>query len=178
MIDGLLGRGCYTVHELFKQYGPVVRIEPNLVVFADPKYVRQVYGHGTPFHKTEVGPHPPQFTYKRSDSLSMQFYKAFSFDPHDASAMSTMDNKVRAKRRAFYARPMARANIVSQQHLVQVCAWENIHLCTDIISMTIFFQERCEMLVQALTKQSKLGDVDMAKYWGFYTHDVVVRVIT
>lgn len=55
MLDAILGRAAYSNHELFEKYGPVVRVEPNFVMLADPKYLKPVYGYGSGFYKTEVG---------------------------------------------------------------------------------------------------------------------------
>lgn len=54
MVDSILGRAAYRNHELFEKYGPVVRVEPNFVMLADPKYLKEIYGHGSSFYKTEV----------------------------------------------------------------------------------------------------------------------------
>lgn len=41
------------IYALFKIYGPVVRIEPNVVAFLDQKAIHAVYGGSSPFPKSD-----------------------------------------------------------------------------------------------------------------------------
>lgn len=54
IVDSILGRAAYVNHALFEKYGPVVRVEPNMIILADPKYIKTIYGYGSGFYKTEV----------------------------------------------------------------------------------------------------------------------------
>ncbi|KAI9682446.1 MAG: hypothetical protein M1829_000238 [Trizodia sp. TS-e1964] len=48
----IAGFRMQTVHALHEKYGPVVRVAPNEVAFADAQAARTIYGQGTPFMKT------------------------------------------------------------------------------------------------------------------------------
>lgn len=50
----LLLRRCHALHNLMKEYGPIVRVAPNIVVFTDLTAMRTVYGVNAKLNKTPM----------------------------------------------------------------------------------------------------------------------------
>ncbi|KAH8914957.1 cytochrome P450 [Atractiella rhizophila] len=96
----LRGRAAMTIHSFTEEYGDVVRIGPNMVMFFDRDAMKKVYGHGSKFYKTE-------------------FYLAFNFDKTDNSSMASLANETHRVRRGVHARAWTKNNLIAQQHLVQ-----------------------------------------------------------
>ncbi|KAG8895821.1 hypothetical protein FRB99_000329, partial [Tulasnella sp. 403] len=71
------------IEELFRKYGDVVRIEPNVVAFLDPAATRTVYSATSRFNKST-------------------FYKALLTNEND-HAMSTLDPVQHAPKKRAYA---------------------------------------------------------------------------
>ncbi|KAG9037928.1 hypothetical protein FS837_001353, partial [Tulasnella sp. UAMH 9824] len=76
-------RKALVIDELHQQYGPVVRIEPNVVAFLDPAATRFVYSATSKFPKS-------------------QFYKALLTNEND-HAMTTLDPILHAPKKRAYA---------------------------------------------------------------------------
>lgn len=45
-------RRCRAIHDLFQKYGPIVRVDPNTVVFVDIPTLKTVYGVSSKLAKT------------------------------------------------------------------------------------------------------------------------------
>ncbi|KAH8920068.1 cytochrome P450 [Atractiella rhizophila] len=99
-VCSLRGRAALTIHSFREDYGDVVRVGPNTVVFFDREAMKKVYGHGSKFYKSE-------------------FYLGFNFDKTDKSSMATLANEAHRIRRSMHARAWTKSNMLAQQHLVQ-----------------------------------------------------------
>ena len=48
----IAGTRTASLHELHQVYGPVVRVAPGELSFADPLAIKEIYGQGTPYMKS------------------------------------------------------------------------------------------------------------------------------
>ncbi|KAA6410712.1 MAG: cytochrome P450 [Lasallia pustulata] len=48
----IAGTRTASLHELHQVYGPVVRVAPDELSFADPLAIKDIYGQGTPYMKS------------------------------------------------------------------------------------------------------------------------------
>ena len=48
----MAGHRSRTIDQWHRQYGPVVRVGPNEVSFADPRLIKEIYGQATPYMKS------------------------------------------------------------------------------------------------------------------------------
>ncbi|KAF8432982.1 cytochrome P450 [Boletus edulis BED1] len=95
---------CKTNHRLFEEYGPVVRVGPNKVIFKDITSMRSVYS-----------------IYKFDKS---RFYKSLLTNEND-HAMTTLDHIGHAVRRKGYAQHYSPANLAlfqpeAHDHVVEL----------------------------------------------------------
>ncbi|KAF8887241.1 cytochrome P450 [Gymnopilus junonius] len=99
-------RQCKAVQSLFEQYGPVVRIGPNKVVFRDLSTMRNVYS-----------------VYKFDKST---YYKSLLTNDND-HAMTTLDHANHAIRRKSYAQHYTPSNVAQFQPEMQEFTFQLIH---------------------------------------------------
>lgn len=50
--QGFTGHKSETLHDMHKQYGPVVRVAPNELLFSDPTLIKKIYGFTASYLKT------------------------------------------------------------------------------------------------------------------------------
>ncbi|KAH7921089.1 cytochrome P450 [Leucogyrophana mollusca] len=94
---------CKTNHRLFEDYGPVVRVAPNKVIFKDVASMRSIYS----VHKFDKS----------------TFYKSLMTNEND-HAMSTLDHAGHAMRRKGYATHYTPSNLTLFQPEAVDCTLE------------------------------------------------------
>lgn len=114
---------CVTVHELFKKYGPVVRIGPNNIALNTAEDMKTVYAVGTKFAKSP-------------------FYEAWNFYGQP-NVFSMRNHREHAERRKVSSRIMSRNALASytkeiSQHLRDLVKIANKKTGTTVDFVTLF----------------------------------------
>lgn len=91
-------RRSRAILQAHQRLGPIIRIQPKHISFADPRAVQDIYGHRSPIVKST-------------------FYKTISGGDHE-SLVSTLDREEHAKKRRYISNIFSQRNVISMEPLV------------------------------------------------------------
>ena len=91
-------RRSRAILQAHQRFGPIIRIQPKHISFADPRAVQDIYGHKSPIVKST-------------------FYKTISGGDYE-SLVSTLDRDEHARKRRYISNIFAQRNVVSMEPLV------------------------------------------------------------
>ena len=87
----LAGVRVYMIDDLHQRFGPVVRVAPNELSFADPSMIKEIYGQASPYMKSAM-------------------YSLLSVGPH-LGVFDTADREVHKKRRRLISHVFAATSV-------------------------------------------------------------------
>ncbi|CAL5870581.1 uncharacterized protein PFLUO_LOCUS4820 [Penicillium psychrofluorescens] len=101
--------------------GPIIRIQPKHISFADPRAVQDIYGHGTSVIKST-------------------FYKTISGGDSE-SIVSTLDRDDHARKRRYISNAFSQRNVISMEPLVA----QKVHYLLDRLDRAAEFNETVDI---------------------------------
>jgi cytochrome P450 len=103
------GSRTLTIHELHKQYGPIVRIAPDELSFTTNEAIRDIYGQQTQYMKAEI-----------YDSMSVPPYGIFSLRTREAhSQRRRLLSHAFAQSSLLDSEPLIRAHVEQLYRIIQ-----------------------------------------------------------
>lgn len=136
------------VHKAHEKLGPVVRIQPNHVSFADPRAIPDIYSF-------------------QSGMMKDEFYETFSgtdqFGVNEHSITNTRDRLVHARKRKFLSSAFALKSVVNVDPIVH----------TVILKLSSIFDGFCRDGPPQYPDAPKPGFINLYKWINLFTYDAI-----